>query len=79
MAVTTTRRQLSMPFSTASRKYGAAISVARSGRSANASLTRLRNCARMMQPPRQMVARSPGLTFQPYSALPAAIWLNPWA
>ena len=31
------------------------------------------------QPPRQIVARSPGVTFQLYSALPAWIWLNPWA
>ena len=73
VAVATTRRQLSMPASTALRKYGAAISVARSGSSSNASLMRLRNLARMMQPPRQIVARSPGVTPQSYSALPAWI------
>ncbi|AMC50737.1 Uncharacterised protein [Mycobacterium tuberculosis] len=37
----------------------------------------LRNFARMMQPPRQMVARSPGVMSQPNSALPAWIWLKP--
>ena len=53
------------------RKYGATIRVARSGSSSNASLMRLRNFARMMQPPRQIVARSPGVMPQSYSALPA--------
>ena len=33
----------------------------------------------MMQPPRQMVAIMPRSMFQPYSALPAAIWSKPWA
>ena len=33
----------------------------------------------MMQPPRQMVAIAPRSMFQSYSALPAWIWLKPWA
>ena len=33
----------------------------------------------MMQPPRQMVAMSPGVMPQSYSALPAWIWLKPCA
>ena len=79
VAVETTRRQLSIADSTALRKYGAVISVGRSGSSSKASLIRLRNFARMMQPPRQMVARSPGVMPQSYSALPAWIWLKPCA
>ena len=62
-----------MAASTALRKYGAASRLTRSGEVSKASLMRLRNFARMMQPPRQIVARSPGVTFQPYSALPAWI------
>src|SRR6202012_2677526 len=79
VAVTTTRRQLSMAASIALRKYGATISVGRSASESNASLIRLRNLARMMQPPRQMVAMSPGGMPQSYSALPAWVWLTPWA
>ena len=32
----------------------------------------------MMQPPRQIRAIAPRSMFQPYSALPAAIWSKPW-
>lgn len=38
----------------------------------------VKNLARMMQPPRQMVARSRGSTSQPNSAEPALISSKPW-
>ena len=40
---------------------------------------RSRKRARMMHPPRQMVAIAPRSMSQPYSALPAPIWSKPWA
>ena len=40
---------------------------------------RSRNSARMMQPPRQMVAIAPKSMPQPYSSLAARIWWKPWA
>jgi hypothetical protein len=79
VAATTTRRQLSIADSIALRKYGAVVSVSRFGSSSKACLIGLSNFARMMQPSRQMVATSPGLMLQSYSALPAWIWLKPYA
>src|SRR5215475_4290914 len=40
---------------------------------------RFKNRARMMQPPRQIVAIAPRSLSQPYSALAAAIWSKPCA
>ena len=78
-ATPTTSRQASTPSLTASAKYGVVNSVVRSGSSAKASRMRSRNWARMMQPPRQIVAIMPRSTPHPYSSEPATIWSNPWA
>ena len=64
---------------TTSAKYGATSSVGSSGSASYASRIRFRNRARMMQPPRQMVAIAPRSICQPYSSLPAWMWSKPCA
>ncbi len=73
----TTARQASCARAITSTKNGAVTRATRPGSSAYASVIRLRNRARMMQPPRQILAMSPFLMSQSYCAAPATIASKP--
>ena len=75
----TTLRQDFSAFSMAFLKYGANSSDTLASPDSNASEMRLRNFARMMQPPRQMRATAARSMSQPYSLAAVVISLKPCA
>ena len=78
-AAETMRRHAASPSATALAKYGSTSRVGIDGSLAYASTIRFRNCARMMQPPRQIVAMAPLSMVQSYCLAPAMMMSKPCA